>query len=257
MVRKYRSVIFVLGIIMLLASCAKEGPTGPTGPAGPSYTGTISGHLSVYDQYGSQVLTGLANGRVMLTPLAQVDIYLPDTAIHMDVNGYYTYASKVITGSYSLFVTDTPGYAATAINSFQYLSGVLNKDIAMSAIPSFPINSLTAIVDSFTGYDSLVMGVSADTRLRRCIVFISSANTVSNSSYLLAYEKAIPAKDTSINLMIPAQDLYNAGFTRGLTVYYAAYSYVVNDASVYDDFSTGKKVYNAVGTVVKTSVSVP
>ena len=48
--------------------------------------------------------------------------------------------------------------------------------------------------------------------------------------------------------MVPRQDLNDVGYTSGTKIYYAAYSYVVGDVSVYEDQSTGRNVYNAVNT---------
>jgi hypothetical protein len=258
MLKKYIPVIFAFGVtVLLIASCAKEGPNGPTGPAGPSFTGSISGHVGLYDQYGSEILINLAYARILLTSLSSGDPYIPDTAIYSDANGLYAYNSIVTTGSYSISVTDS-GYGSTAINSFQFISGTLNKDIKLSAIPVFSIDTLIATEDSAAAYDSLVIGVPADTRVRNCIVFVNSSSTVANTigSYLLAYVKAIPPNTTSVNLLIPAQDLYNAGIKTGSAVYYAAYSYVVNDASVYEDYTSGRKVYNAVGVTPKTASAI-
>jgi hypothetical protein len=58
-------------------------------------------------------------------------------------------------------------------------------------------------------------------------------------------------------ISIPAGDLNNAGLFYGEQVYYAAYSYVVNDASVYEDMATGKNVYNAVGSPLVDSALCP
>ena len=68
----------------------------------------------------------------------------------------------------------------------------------------------------------------------------------------------VPANSTSVNLLIPAQDLRNVGIPHDAIAFYAAYSYVINDVSLYEDYSTGiaKKVYNAVGTTVKAAAAV-
>lgn len=243
MLKKYIPVVVALGIVALLSSCAKEGPTGPTGPAGPTYIGAISGHVSLYDQYGSQVLANLVKVQLLLSRTG-------DTIIHPDVNGLYSY-TNVATGNYSIAVADS-GYGATVVNSFQFVSGTLNKDIKMSAIPAFTIDSFSVSENTALTSDSITIHLAADARVRNCIVFVGSASTVSNavSNYLLAYVKQIPANVTAVPLIIPAQDLYNANLAKGSAVYYAAYSYVVNDVSVYEDLTSGKKVYNAVGTAL-------
>ncbi len=240
--------ILVFGFFLFAASCAKEGPNGPTGPAGPSYTGNISGHVSLYDQYGSPVLTGLNKVQITLgtTP-----------SIYPDATGLYSYTS-IVTGNYIITAADT-GYAPTVLNTVQFVSGTLYRDIKLSAIPGFAITGFTAAQSSVTANDSLVINVNADTRIRRCILFVNSASTVSNdiSNHLFGYIIDIPANNTTVTVSVPAQDLYNANITSGRKVYYAVYSYVVNDASVYEDFTTGKKVYNAVSNPLIDSAIAP
>ena len=86
--------IFVLGCIGLLSSCSKKGdtgPAGPAGPAGPTYTGAISGHVSLFDQYGSKVLNGLTSVQLSLNGAA---------ATNPDATGYYIYGG-IATGVYN------------------------------------------------------------------------------------------------------------------------------------------------------------
>src|SRR5579872_4234366 len=97
MLKKNISPILALGVILFLVSCAKEGPTGPTGPSGPSFTGTISGHVRLYDKYGSEILTGL--NTVSIT-LSGSGVITGATTIYTDANGAYTYTNSVTTGNY-------------------------------------------------------------------------------------------------------------------------------------------------------------
>ena len=235
-----------IGFSVLMASCAKEGPTGPTGPAGPAYTGAISGHVSLYDQYGSKVLTGLSTAQLSLNG---------GTATTPDATGYYIF-SNTTTGQYSIGASAS-GYGSTNANNFQYLSGTLNKDIKMSAIPSFAPTGFTAYQSVASSGDSLVITFDADSRARNCIVFLNNTSTVNNQpvNYLLYYAKGIAANATKATIVIPAQDLYDAGFTSGSTVYYAAYGYVLSDASSYEDLATGKAVITPVSTTSSTATA--
>lgn len=226
---------------LLLASCAKVGPTGPTGPAGPpgpSYTGAISGHASLFDQYGSKVLIGLNTVQLSLNGGA---------AITADANGYYIFPG-VTTGDYSISISAS-GYAASRANKFQFVADTLNRDVKLSAVPNFSPASFAIYPSIVPAGDSLVISFTADTRLRNCIVFLNNTAAVNSmpAGYLLSYIKNIPANATDIRIVIPKQDYIDAGMTPGAMVYYAAYSYVISDASAYEDFSTGKTVYNAVG----------
>src|SRR5437763_1709935 len=104
----YPAIILASCIIASLGSCTKKGntgptgPTGPAGPTGPSFKGVINGHVSIYDQYGSKMFTGL-NG-VQLTLQNGI-------AVTTDATGYFIFDS-VVTGSYSVLATGT-GLAGT------------------------------------------------------------------------------------------------------------------------------------------------
>jgi hypothetical protein len=231
-------------LTILFASCAKEGPTGPTGPAGPSYTGSISGHVMLFDKYGSPVTGGYTSAKLTLagstTTLGTSGSAVPDNS------GYYLYSS-VKTGSYSLTATDS-AYGSKVINNVNFVLGNVNQDITLSAIPDSFLTALNAKNSTVGLYDSLTFHAISDARVRNVILFLNSNVNVGRvpATYLLKYVVQIPANTTSVKLMIPQQDLLNAGLATGAKVYFAAYSYVIADKSVYEDLTTGKNVYNAV-----------
>ena len=244
MLRNRISLIIALAFISLLTSCAKEGPTGPVGPIGPNYTGTISGHTTLYDQYGNQVLTNLDSTYLTLT-----GVTVASTAVtYTDINGAYSFFNTY-TGDYMLTANHT-GYANTQLNSFPYLLGDLNKDVKMTSVPDSFITSFKTIHNAGSLYDSLVITATPDPLPRNCIIFLNNNSNVNNyyiNGYLLAFVINIAPNVTTVTKLVPQDALINAGFTSGVSmVYYAAYSYVINDASVYEDLSTGKNVYNAV-----------
>jgi hypothetical protein len=139
-------------------------------------------------------------------------------------------------------------YAATKIQDINFVSGTLYQDVKLSAIPNQFIAGFASARSGVSAFDSLVIQVLPDARERNCIIFAGNNSGVNNgiTSYLLHYVVRIPANASVATLMIPGQDLTNAGLVSGKMAYYAAYSYVVNDASVYEDISYGKNVYNAV-----------
>jgi hypothetical protein len=248
-------LIAALAFITLFSSCAKEGPTGPQGIAGPAYTGSISGHVSLYDQYGNRVLSGLDSSTVNLT-----GVTTPTTAATAaDVNGLYLFSNDVYTGSYNLNVSH-PDYAATQLSNFTFLLGTLIKDVKLSAIPDSFLTSFTAYHNTGSAYDSLVVTVIPNPLPRSCIIFINSNTNVTNNEYtgyLLSIVKAIPANAGTVTILVTGDELTSAGFVSGSsTVYYAAYSYVVNDYSLYEDQATGKNVYNAVNTTPLVSSAI-
>jgi hypothetical protein len=249
-------LIFVMGIIILASACTKKGDTGATGatgatgPAGPSYTGVINGHVDLVDQYGGKVLVGLNNAQISLNGGA---------AINPDATGFYQFAG-ISTGDYTISASAS-GYAPTVLNKFQFLADTLNKDIKMAAIPNFAFTTFTTYSNptSPAPNDSLEITFNADTRGREFIIFVNSSASVSNavSNYLLVYAKAIPANATKANFVVNKQDLLDAGFSSGQMAYYAVYAYVTNDVSLYEDFATGKGVYNAVNNQMVDSTLVP
>ena len=241
-------------LAILFASCAKEGPTGPTGPVGPSLSGSLSGHLKLYDMYGSSIDTGYTHASLYLNTST--------TPLSPDVSGYYQFTTiggvAITTGMYSVAATDS-AFAHTVKNNIQIVTGNLNVDIKMSALPdsilyNFSANHVTGSVN-----DSLAFTFKSDTRQRNCIVFANSSPVVNSQPANYMWSKVIAVSPTApfVSFLLPGQDLINAGFKSGSKVYFAAYSYVIGDVSVYEDFTTGKNVYNAVSGVHVDSTIVP
>ena len=229
------------------ASCTKNGSTGatgatgPAGPAGPAYTGAIDGHVTLYDQYGTKVLSGLS----------AVTLSVDANTVPVDTTGYYVKGS-LPTGTYYMNASAT-GYGSTHVNSFQFLADTLNRDIKLSAIPNFAPSTLTATPNSIG--DSLTITFPPDARGRNCIIFLNK-NAAGNTpdKYLLVYTKAITGNSPRpTTFIIPAQDLTDAGFTAGQTVNVAVYGYVIGDVSSYEDLSTGKIVYTPVSSTAMTA----
>ena len=247
MFKKNFTISVILGVLSISSSCTKKGDTGATGPAGPSFTGAISGHISLYDEYGTKVITNYSDVALTLDG---------GTPIYPDNTGYYIFG-KLNTGDYNIVATGN-GYAATKANSFQFLADTLNKDIKLSAIPGFSPLSVNSYSSLSTPGDSLVINFAADTRARNCIVFINKNSAVSGipANYLLVYVKAIGANQTKAIIVIPSGDLYGEGIASGSTFYCASYGYVVGDVSVYEDLATGKNVYNAISASPVTTTAV-
>lgn len=253
MLNKNIPLLFVLGVIVLLASCAKEGPTGPTGNTGPTLQGTISGHVKLYDKYGVSVDTGLKTANLYFNGSS--------VAKQPDATGYYLVDSfngiHLTTGNYSLTAADS-GYGTTT-KYVQLVTGNFNLDVKMSAIPDSFVYSFNAYYNMGSTGDSLVMTFKPDTRSRNCIVFANSGATVSGQPgfYLWSQIVSIPPNTSSVTYVVPGQDLTEAGMKSGNRVYYAVYNYVVGDASVYEDFGSGKMVYNAVSYPHEDTTNVP
>ena len=243
-------MLFVAAFIVLFSSCKKKegptGPQGPIGPAGPAYSGVITGHVSLYDQYGIRQYKNLGG--------IKVDLNGSVTTL-TDSTGYYRFDS-VATGNYNIMVSKA-GYGATRSGYTAFVKDTLYKNFRMSAVPDFDLLSFAAFFNAGTTYDSVVMTVNADTRARTWIVFVSNKPGVSSSNYLLAFARTINPNLTRVGMRISAAELNSAGIFYGEMIYYAAYSYVVGDVSVYEDAATGNSIYTAVGTALVDTAIAP
>ncbi len=253
MLKNYTRLFLILLTLSCAVSCTKKGntgPAGPVGPAGPSATTGISqinGHVSLYDQYGTRQYTGLNNVKLVVNN---------GTYSYADVNGYYVFPG--LTSKGCNVSASATGYGTTMFN-VNLLSDTVYRDVKLSAVPNFQVVTFKAFHNVGSQYDSLVLSFNSDSRPRNCIVFVGSSADVSNqpANYVLAYTKTVPVLATRVNIQVPVTDLNGANFFFGQEVYFAAYSYVVNDASVYEDQITGRNVYNAVGTPVIDSTTAP
>ncbi|MEI8278933.1 MAG: carboxypeptidase-like regulatory domain-containing protein [Bacteroidota bacterium] len=251
-----KSLNAVLTVVLLtcLLSCQK-GDTGPAGNngtngtnglPGPAYVGSINGHISLFDQYGSKVLIGLTGIQVSISSN-------PIRTVTTDANGYYSFDS-VITGLYTLTAHDTNSgivYGDSKFQDLQLIRDTLSRDIKLSATANFAPLTFTASSVTAALYDTLTFTFAADTRARSIMIFVNGNSTVNSNpaNYLLSYSKAINANATSVVFYVPAGDLYNIGFTSGSTAYYAVYGSPVSNNSIYEDFSNGKLIYNSLSTI--------
>jgi hypothetical protein len=244
--------LLIISAILFSFSCKKqpgpEGPAGPPGPAGPGYTGAIRGHVNIYDEHGYQVLFGYSDVQLKLKG---------GKTINADATGHFLFDS-VSTGAYSIEVSGV-GLASTIVYNIPFVKDTFYQPISISKKPEFQLTSFNAYHNGTSEYDSLVVTFPVDTRPRTWVVFVGADASVSSSNYLLSYVRTINGStfQTSAVFRIHAQEFNNAGLFFGQTAYFAAYSYVINDASVYKGISTGKNVYNAVGNVFTSSASVP
>lgn len=247
---KRTPALIVFALITLLYACRKkEGPTGPQGPAGPGapqYYGVIAGHVVLYDQYGIRRNHDL-NG---------IRVFLKDSISTLtDTNGYYHFDS-VVSGNYNISAALT-GFGNTMSGYVPFVKDSLFINLGLAQIPLFPLASFTAYHNTGSAYDSLVATFGEDERVRRWIVFLSDKPSVNPAQYLLRYVATIPARATVGNVKPSAAELYNAGISAGQVVYYAAYSYVVNDVSAYMSSNTGDTVYSALGAGIMDTTVAP
>ncbi len=250
--KKILPAVMALCIAFASNSC-KKGNTGPAGPAGPSFAGAIKGFVTVYDQYGNTSSASLTNVQLTLKGARTKNA---------DANGYFIFDS-VVTGTYHITASGA-GLATTLANNIGLVKDTFFQGIKLSAIPTFNLSTFDVYHNPGSEFDSVVINVAPDTRARNLIVFVNKTPDVSNipGHYVMRMVKPVPVAPawvttTKVMFRIHASEFNSANIFYGEQTYFAAYSYVVNDASVYTDPATGKDVYNAVGTALIDSQMAP
>lgn len=246
-----KKVLVSILSLALLAGCKKKevvGPQGPVGPEGPSFVGNIRGHVSIFDQYGGRVVYNYLPIQVSLSGIGSVGA---------DSVGFYHFDS-VTTGNYRLSVSGD-NFGATVVNGVNMLKDTLFQPVTISQKPTFNISTLIASRSTLTTGVQLDLELESDSRLRNCIVFVGKTPDVSADAgtYLLSYTIPIQANRTKVIYTIPVDALNNARIFFGEVVYFAAYSYVVGDASAYVDPATGNYMYTAIGARIADSTMAP
>ncbi len=240
---------------LIMMSCSKSGPTGATGPsggngpAGPALTGTVTGYVDLYDQYGDLLSPG--NGvKITIPTMASVN----DTTI---VDGMYTIPG-LSTGVYEIDFSKT-NYGSTKINSFGFTGGgtqYIAAHMQMTQPPIFTLattSALTATSNTVSSQVAMAVTMAAtDTKMRKVAVFYSNAATVSSTpgNYMGWSAITIPANTTTANMNLSSSaTFYPSGLSSGTTAYFIVYPISYNTgASTYPDPATGKTVFNNLNT---------
>jgi hypothetical protein len=247
-------------VIILLNACTKTGPQGAEGTSGPSFTGSLSGHVILTNQYGIPVDTGISYSSV------RVVLYNSNNSVVDSMNvkssGIYS-IPNVTTGIYTLAFRDT-GYGQGLNEGFQYV-GPGNLEIANKGLVHTPnFNILKVIVDSVYHSQAVVSmldTIAPDTKARNIAIFIGANPAVSSApaNYLVVYNYTIPANTNKFTVKIPFTTIYDAGINSGSTAYFAIYGagYLYASSSEYIDYVTGRTIYNALSSTAVTTYPTP
>jgi hypothetical protein len=242
----------LIALMFLTPGCKKETSNTTT-----LLSGNLFGFVTLYDQYGAKVTSGVSPTNVSL--VATTNNQTLNTVT--DSTGKYTY-NNVTEGQYLLSYTNA-GYGTILNAPLGFLGGGnIDHDVKLSATPNFydsilsqPIDTLNTIVlnGTFSG---------TDTRKRTYVVFVGSSPAVSSApaNYLQYYTGTANNNLTTFTEKINISDLNDMGFSSGSTVYFAVYGAATSFASTSDveDYTTGRLNFTAISSnPATTSIVLP
>ena len=234
------SALALITLLFLATGCKKETTTNTT------VTGNLFGFVTMDDQYGGRVLSGLNNITVTLTNSSGTV-----STTTTDSTGRYGF-NNIAQGQYTIGYA-TSGYGSIVNSALGFLGeGNIDHDAKLSAIPNFRDSILSSPID--TGGFVVLTGTfsGTDTRKRSYVLFVGANSTVSSTpaNYLTYYTGTANNNLTTFTVKIPVSDLNDLGLTSGATVYFAGYGAAANFASQseVEDFTTGKLIFNAISS---------
>jgi hypothetical protein len=226
------SVLCIIIILIFQNGCKKDSSGS---------NGGVYGYVTLYDQYGGQILTDTTATTITLNS---------NTTTTTNSAGKYTFAN-LATGVYTLTATN-PGFGSITGSTFQFTGGGnLDHDVKLSQIPNFTDTGLTITTDSVTFITVAGSFNTIDLHRRTSVIFVGNSSGVTSapSSYLRQYSVLATNNNyQTFSITIALTDLQDAGFTAGSTIYFAAYGAASNFASSseWEDVqNTGKNDYTA------------
>ncbi len=201
----------------------------------------------MYDQFGTKVTTNLST----------IKISIDGTTVSAKTDATGKYAiNNLNTGNYTLTITDTAGvYAGTKLQEIQLVSGTVEHDVKLSAIPTFTLQGFSAkdtTINSVNYVKLTATPTSTDPHARTVAAWFNNTSAVTSSpeSSLGVYSITVKANATTGTLLIFQSDFTDAGLNSGSTVYFMGYAAAANFASSsdYEDFNNGRAYLNAVAT---------
>lgn len=245
-------VAILIALMFLTPGCKKETSTTTT-----LLSGNLFGFVTLYDQYGGKVLSGVAPTNVSLVAANNNQTLNTVT----DSTGKYTYNS-IAEGQYLLSYTNT-GFGTILNAPLGFLGGGnIDHDVKLSAIPNFYDSLLSTPVDTLNNIVLNGTFSGTDTRKRTYVIFIGSSPSVSSApaNYLTYYTGTANNNLTTFTQKIALSDLTDLGFTAGSTVYFAVYGAAADFASTSDveDYTTGRLNFTAISSnPATTSIVLP
>jgi hypothetical protein len=245
------SIAVLTAFILITSGCKKDTSTSTTVLAGNLY-----GFVTLTDQYGAKVLSGVNATTATLTSASN-----QTSTASTDSTGKYVF-NNVTQGQYLLNYSH-PGYGSITNAPLGFLGGGnIDHDVKLSAIPNFYVASLSSPSDTLSNIVLNGTFSGTDTHKRTYVVFVGSSPAVSSSpaNYLAYYTGVANNNLTTFTQKIAVSDLNDLGFNSGSSVYFAVYGASTDfaTASVVEDYTTGRLNFNAVSSnPVTTSIVLP
>lgn len=241
-----KQLICIALIASAFTSCKKEtvqGPEGPAGLAATTPTGSISGKVTQYDQYGNTYTSNLNT--------ATVSLLNTNYSTVTDAAGNYT-LTNIPAGIYSI-ATDKPGCGTYQTQQISFVgNGTLYHLTNTCDKPTYIFNS-GLVKDSLNGGHKayVTINLTANVHSTYALVIYGTTSNLSLSdpnSYYWSEYIVIPANFTSANNLLPYQLSTGIHFLK-------IYPINLSSGSNYTDIPTSKVHWVSYGTPISTSFS--
>jgi hypothetical protein len=252
MKRTYQLSLAVLIALTLLTSGCKKDTSATT----TVLSGNLYGFVTLTDQYGAKILSGVNATTVTLTSVSNQTL----TAT-TDSTGKYAF-NNIAQGQYILNYSH-PGYGSISNAPLGFLGGGnIDHDVKLSAIPNFYDSVISTPVDTLNNIVLNGTFSGTDTHRRTYVVFVGSSPAVSSApaNYLTYYTGTANNNLTTFTQKITVSDLNDLGFNSGSSVYFAVYGASTDfaSASEVEDYTTGRLNFAAVSSnPTTTSIVLP
>jgi len=195
-----KNILLLLSLLVILFSCTKEtgvtGPAGPDGPAGPAGngpandTGSIAGHVSLYNEFSYKEASA---GGVIIT-LTSGDFKKTDTT---DATGTYQF-SGIKTGTYNLTFQKSAYGTMKVVSLSHFGGGMLATPVQEVALVQIPVKTAPDSVNGLT-----VIRSGAYTSFTIKLDTSSLQYVQNNNNFLLVFSKDKNISTTNYTYQYP------------------------------------------------------
>jgi hypothetical protein len=246
-----KKIILSICCVAALVACKKtagpEGPQGPAGPSGTASTGTITGKVSQYDEYGLQYTNNLNT--------TTVSIEGKDNSTVTDAQGNYT-LSNVSPGIVNIsYVKTGAGLSKTTQVSFPG-NGTLFLNNSVGDKPTFVFTGGSIKDSIFASKPSIKVDLTfaPNSKAREGVIIFGKTvdlDISDPSSYSLVYSIQLQANSSFFSSFFQITGTNFNSFENGSTFYAKIYPKGVYESG-YQDYISNKKVITNYGKPLET-----